>query len=316
MTIPELNYQRMIKFGSKPLSVDMKLFICSLSLCTALVAKNQTHYQGPIIDMHVHVAVLPGESGKLGAPNTIQDILPLLQPNHMSNAGIITIAHAGNMAETRSRNDSLLRLHELHPLLIPICSVHPMDTTAAWEEMARLKSKGVNILKLHPSAQHFDVASPKVAALAEKAGDLHMALLFDSFNPEDANELGKLMMLAINHPNTQFILAHMGFVHFKELLTIQAWKRYSWYKNNIWMDVSAIAPIMGGDSPFADQIRWVIRQVGISQFIYGSDFPLFSFKESIAAVRRMGFTPAEEQKIFHDNALRLLHTLDSATRLN
>ena len=83
----------------------MKLFICSFLLCAAVVAKPQAHYQGPIIDMHVHVAVLPGESGKLGAPNTIQDILPLLQPNHMSNAGIITIAHAGNMAETHSRND-------------------------------------------------------------------------------------------------------------------------------------------------------------------------------------------------------------------
>lgn len=285
----------------------MKSLICVLFLCQALIANAQSHYQGPIIDMHVHVAVLPGESGNLGAPNTILDILPLLQPNHMSNAGIITIAHAGNMTETRSRNDSLLRLHELHPQLIPICSVHPMDTTAAWEEMARLKSKGVDILKLHPSAQHFDVAAPQVAALAEKAGDLHMALLFDSYSPEDANELGKLMMLAINHPNTQFILAHMGFVHFKELLAIQAWKRYAWYKNNIWMDVSAIAPIMGGNSPFTAQIRWVIRQIGVSQFLYGSDFPLFTFKESIAAVRRMGFTPAEEQKIFHDNALRLMY---------
>jgi hypothetical protein len=71
---------------------------------------------------------------------------------------------------------------------------------------------------------------------------------------------------------------------------------------------------MGGDSPFAGQIRWVIRQIGIGQFIYGSDFPLFTFSESIAAVRGMGFTPAEEQKIFHDNALRLLRIVDSATR--
>src|ERR1700733_3249146 len=109
-----------------------------------------------------------------------------------------------------------------------------------------------------------------------------MALLFDSYNPEDANELGKLMMLAINHPNTQFILAHMGFVHFSELLTIEAWKRYSWYRNNIWMDVSAISPILGGDlSPYRDQIRWIIRKIGVGQFLYGSDFPLFTFKESI-----------------------------------
>src|ERR1700761_5827534 len=84
-------------------------------------------------------------------------------------------------------------------------------------------------------------------------------------------------VLAIGHPQTQFIIAHMGFVHYRELLTIQAWKRYPWYKSNIWMDVSAIAPIMG-DSPEGAQIRWVIRQIGVGQFLYGSDFPLFSFK--------------------------------------
>lgn len=268
----------------------------------------QSHYQGPIIDMHVHVAVLPGESGNLGGPNTIQDILPQLSPNHMSNAATLTIAHAGNMSETRSRNDSIIALNERYPMLIPVCSVHPMDTTAAYEEMSRLASLHVHILKLHPSAQHFDVAAPQVAALAEKAGELHMALLFDSYNPEDANELGKLLMLAIGHPRTQFIIAHMGFVHYNELLTIQAWKRYPWYKTNIWMDVSAIAPIMG-DSPDGAQIRWIIRHIGVGQFLYGSDFPLFSFKESIAAVHRMGFTRDEEQKIFHDNALRLLQIL-------
>ena len=281
----------------------------ALTLATAnLSAQAQPHYEGPIIDMHVHVAVLPGESGNLGGPNTIQDILPQLSPNHMSNIATLTIAHAGNMPETRGRNDSIIALHEQYPMLIPVCSVHPMDTSAAWEEMSRLAQHNVHILKLHPSAQHFDVAAPQVSALAEKAGELHMALLFDSYNPEDANELGKLMMLAIGHPKTQFIIAHMGFVHYNELLTIQAWKRYPWYKMNIWMDVSAIAPIMG-DSPDGAQIRWIIRHIGVGQFLYGSDFPLFSFKESIAAVHRMGFTHDEEQKIFHDNALRLLQTL-------
>ena len=288
----------------------MKIPIFITLALTAILAKAQaqTHYEGPIVDMHVHVAVLPGESGRLGGPNTIQDILPQLQPNHMGNAATLTIAHAGNMSETHNRNDSVIALHKQYSMLIPVCSVHPMDTTAAWEEMTRLKNLGVNILKLHPSAQHFDVDAPQVAALADKAGELHMALLFDSYNPEDANELGKLLMLAINHPQTRFIIAHMGFVHFRELLTIQAWKKYPWYKSNIWMDVSAIAPIMG-DSPDGAQIRWVIRQIGVGQFLYGSDFPLFSFKESIAAVHRMGFTRDEEQKIFHDNALRLLKSL-------
>ena len=184
-----------------------------------------------------------------------------------------------------------------------------MDTSAAWAEMERLATKGVHVLKLHPNAQRFDVSAPQVAELAEKAGKLHMALLFDSYNPEDASELGKLMMLAVTHPDTKFILAHTGFVHFSELVTIDVWKKYPWFKNNIYMDLSAIAPLLG-DSPFRDQIVWLIRKVGVGQFLYGSDFPLFTFKESIAAVKKLGLTPLEEQAIFHDNALQLLKTLE------
>ena len=286
----------------------MKFLACLPLLCISFISLSQTHYQGPVIDMHVHVAAFPEERMGLGAPNAIQDIIPYLKPNNINNAGILTIAHGGNMGETRKRNDSIIMLHKRYPQLIPVCSVHPGDTTAAWEEMARLKKAGVNILKLHPSAQHFDVASSQVAALAECAGKLKMALLFDSFNPEDATELGKLMMLGINHPGTKIILAHMGFVHFAELLTITVWQKYSWYKNNIWMDISAIMPLMG-DSPYREHIMWVMRKIGIGQFIYGSDFPLFTFKESLAAIRKMGFKSEEEKKLLHDNALRLLQSL-------
>src|SRR5471030_1480857 len=104
--------------------------------------KAQTHYRGPVIDLHVHVAVFPEESHNLGASNTLQDILPLLKPNYMIRAGIITIAHAGDMSETRRRNDSILMMHRRYPMLIPICSVHPADTAAAFEEMGRLQKQG------------------------------------------------------------------------------------------------------------------------------------------------------------------------------
>lgn len=289
------------------------IFAVSLLLLYSVLARSQSHYTGPVIDLHVHVAVLPGERNNLGAPDSITDLLPMLRPNKIARAGIITIAHAGQLAETRRRNDSVLRLCRLYPQLIPICSVHPADSTAAWSEMERLKEQGVSILKLHPSAQHFDVGSPEVAALAERAGALHMALLFDSYKPEDAAELGKLMMLAVNHPDTKFIIAHAGFIHFAELITINVWKKYPWYRNNIFMDISAIAPMMG-NSPYRRQLMWVMRSVGISQFLYGTDFPIFTFKESIAAVHRMGFTRAEEKKIFHDNAGRLIASLTGAAK--
>lgn len=59
-----------------------------------------------------------------------------------------------------------------------------------------------------------------------------MILLFDSYNPTDNDELGKLIMLAATHQEAQFIFVHMGLVNFPQ---------YPWYKKNIWMDISAIS---------------------------------------------------------------------------
>lgn len=289
----------------------MKILVCSILALSILIlnAQAQTHYEGPITDTHVHVAVETGESGAFGAPNTIVDVLPQLQKNHITSAGIITIARQGDTADTRKRNDSIIALHHLHPNLIPICSVHPMDTSAAWAELARVQAKGVRIIKLHPNTQRFDVGAPELAALAQKAGELHMALLFDSYSLTDAAELGKLIYLAVTHPDCKFIFAHMGFVHFPELLALDALKKYPWFKHNVWMDVSAISTELG-NSPYKDQIMFVMRKVGIDQFLFGSDFPIFTFEESVDAVRKMGFTKEEEEKIFHDNAQHLLQLLN------
>lgn len=257
--------------------------------------------------MHVHVAVLPGEENSFSAErsNTIAHIRAFMQKAPIAKAAVITIAQKGDINGTRSRNDSIIALTRRYPELVPVCSVHPMDGAAAFAEMERVHQQGVKIIKLHPNSQQFDVAAPEVAAVAQKADSLQMVLLFDSYSPLDANEIGKLIILAVTHPGAQFIFAHMGLVNFPQLLTIEALKKYPWYKKNIWFDISAAAPILG-DSPFHDQLVWTIRKIGIEQFMFGSDYPLFEPADVIASVRKMGFTAAEEKQLFYTNACRLL----------
>ncbi|PSL49483.1 putative TIM-barrel fold metal-dependent hydrolase [Chitinophaga niastensis] len=286
-------------------------YACSLSLLLiALTGKSQSgpaHYTGKIIDTHVHIAVEEGESNSMSTErtNTLKDVLAFMSTASIVKAGIITMAQKGNMADTRLRNDSVIALSKKYNSLIPICSVHPMDGEEAFAEMERVHKQGVKIIKLHPNYQRFDVAAPEVAALAHKAGELDMVLLFDSYSPLDGNEIGKLIMLAVGNQKAQFIFAHMGLVNFPQLLTIDALKKYPWYKNNIWLDVSAVAPILG-DSPFHDQLVWTMRKIGIDQFLFGSDFPVFDPLAAIKSVHAMGFTQEEEKKIFYTNACRLL----------
>jgi len=257
--------------------------------------------------MHVHISVQPSEDHAFSAErgNTLQEILTFMPKSSIVKAGIITMAQKGNMTDTRMRNDSVIALSHKYPSLVPICSVHPMDGDSAMQEMERVHNLGVKIIKLHPNTQRFDVAAPEVAAIAQKAGELKMVLLFDSYSLLDAAEIGKLIMLAATHQDARFIFAHMGLVNFPQLLAIDGLKKYPWYKNNIWFDVSAIAPILG-NSPFREQLVWTMRTIGIDQFMFGSDYPLFDPTVAIKGVHAMGFTEEEEKKIFYSNAVRLL----------
>ncbi|KAA2245012.1 amidohydrolase [Chitinophaga agrisoli] len=290
--------------------IHLSHVLCLPLLFTALTGNSQSntqHYNGKVIDMHVHVSVKESENHAFSAQrtNTIQDILAFMPRSSIVKSVIITMARQGDMQDTRFRNDSIIALSHRYPSLIPICSVHPMDGDSAFIEMERVHKQGVQIIKLHPNSQHFDVAVPEVAALVKKAGELHMVLLFDSYSPLDGDEIGKLIMLAAMNQDARFIFAHMGMVNFPQLLTIEALKKYPWYKSNIWFDVSAIAPILG-NSPFRDQLVWTIRTIGIDQFMFGSDFPLFDPTEAIKSVHAMGLTKEEEQKLFYTNATRLL----------
>jgi uncharacterized protein len=283
------------------------ILVCSSILSLTTAQAQQQHYQGKIIDMHEHIALDDTEQHTMSAEhnNTLKDILTNISKAHLTKAAIITIAQKGQIDQTRLRNDSLIHLSNLYPSLIPICSVHPMDGAAALEEMQRVQKLGVKIIKLHPNYQQFDVTAPEVAAVAQKAGELKMILLFDSYNPADVNEDGKLIMLAVTHPDARFIFAHMGLVNFPQFLTLLGLSKYPWYKKNIWFDLSAIAPILG-DSPFRDQLVWTIRKIGIGQFLFGSDFPLFDPPSGIKSIYKMRFTRAEEAQIFYTNACNLL----------
>jgi uncharacterized protein len=63
---------------------------------------------------------------------------------------------------------------------------------------------------------------------------------------------------------------------------------------------------MFANSPFAEQLSWVLRKVGADRVIFGSDYPLDDPLGAIQAVGQLGFGETEQQAILHDNAAQLL----------
>lgn len=157
---------------------------------------------------------------------------------------------------------------------------------------------------MHPNTQQFDVADAGVRRVVLRAAEHQLPVLFDAYSPFDAHQVGKFVRLAMDVPKAHLILAHAHGPRFPELLVYNVLSRYSWWKRNVWIDLSAIASLLAS-GPFEDQLVWVLRKVGIDRLVFGSDYPLDDPAAAIDAVAGLGFSANELGQIFCGNAVEL-----------
>ncbi|RSL15310.1 hypothetical protein EDE15_0794 [Edaphobacter aggregans] len=276
-------------------------------LCATLQARTQTtqQYKGPIIDAHAHLRL--GEADGLTPTQPIgTDALRTLDTTAgVAKSALIVIARQGQPEKTRQQNDAVLAAAAASPNhFYPVVSVHPADKQTALSELDRVAKLGAKEVKLHPNTQNFDVSDPDVGTVVERCGELNLVVLFDSYKPWDASEMGKFLLLAVQHPKTKIVLAHMGFSYFREAVSFELIRRLG-MADNVWFDISAIAATYAG-SPVQPELVWTMRKVGTNHILFGSDWPVYTPDEAIKAVRSLGLTADEQKQIFHDNAAQLL----------
>lgn len=282
------------------------------ALCASLLtaglsspALSADHYVGPAIDVHAHIRLTDADGVTPAHAKGTAALKALDETAKVERSALIVIARKGDMAATRIQNDAVIAAAAADPAhFFAIASVHPADGADAMAELERLASLGVRIIKLHPNTQKFDVSDPAVAAVAAKCGELGLIVLFDSYSPTDGEEIGKLMMLSLFQPKTRFIFAHMGFTHFRELLTLSETRKLG-LGGNVWLDTSAIISAYAG-SPLQPELVWTLRRHGMDHVLFGSDWPVDTPAAAIKAVRALGLTVEEERLVLHDNAMKLL----------
>jgi uncharacterized protein len=274
-------------------------------LCAGIgLAADAAPYRGPIIDAHAHLRT--GESDATGPdhPQGTARVRGLDAHAGIAKTALIVIAGGGPEA-VRRKNDALLAAVAADPAhFYAVASVHPADGEAALAELARLQRAGVKMIKLHPNAQEFDVADPAVARVTARCGELGMAVLFDSYDPFDPGQIGKFVKLAMSQPKTRFVLAHMGFTRFRETMVFALFGKLG-AARNVWFDTSAIA-VTYADTPMRAELVATMRKIGMDRIIFGSDWPVYTPTEALAAVHQLGLTAAEEKKVFHDNIAALV----------
>lgn len=259
---------------------------------------------GAIIDTHTH-PMLTGEAPILGSPHSADDYERAARGLDIRFVAALVIAPRGDPAGTRDRNDKVLALaRESDGRFFPIGSVHPADGPEALAELDRIAGAGIKGLKLHPNTQAFDVADPAVAEVVRRAATHHLPVLFDAYSPFDADQPGKFIRLAMEVPEAKIILAHAHGPRFADLLVYQILARYPWWRRNVYVDLSATTALLA-NGPFAEQLAWVCRQVGVDRLLFGSDYPLDQPRDAVNAVRSLGWTAEELHAILYANAAAL-----------
>jgi uncharacterized protein len=261
-------------------------------------------YRGPIIDAHAHVRLGEDDWTKSDQPKGVAALRDLDEKAGVARSALIVIGF-GDPASVRAKNDAVIALSSSDPAhFYPVASVNPDNGDASLAELDRVAGLGVKIIKLYPSAQEFDIANPVIAKITQRCGERGMAVLFDSFDPFDAAQVGKFVKLTMSQPGTKFILAHMTFARFRETITFSMLRRMN-AGNNVWFDLSAIATTYAG-SPMQAELVWTIRKIGTDRMIFGSDWPLYSPAEALAATRKLGMSVSEQRQVFHDNISSLM----------
>jgi hypothetical protein len=274
---------------------------CAIAALLLVVSPTATA-QDAVFDVHVHLR--NGEASVEEYENKIDPAKVELTGFGAMWFGGPHQALQGEVEDTRARNDGLIALAAKHPKMLPIATVHPYDGQAAIDELRRVASRGIRVLKLHAHTQKFDVADPRVLALVREAGALGVVVLMDNANilPGDSENL---FNLAVKAPKTKFVFAHMGTLNFR-FWNILALARTAddFFMDNIYFDISGTVVLIA-DSPIEDEFVWTLRNVGIDHVLLGSDYPQLSIAQTVDALERLDLDEGEKSRIRDGNARKL-----------
>jgi predicted TIM-barrel fold metal-dependent hydrolase len=258
----------------------------------------------PIVDSHFHPKITSADEGC----KTMEEYFSENESINIKYLFGLNIAKKGKSEETKTRNDSLFSMARRDSRFIPVCSVYPNDGEVAIEELRRIKNLGGKIIKLHPHHQDFstNILSEGVFNVARVAGELGLVILIDGYGVVAPNYLEHLLILALNNPQTKFIIAHMGGSDFHKLGGFKLVQTVApeMFKN-VWYDISATVNIYA-DSPYKSQFEWTIRSVGVDRVLFASDNPIVSLSEALNAFYKLDFDDTERERILSKNVIELL----------
>ena len=207
----------------------------------------------------------------------------------------VIFSSATKPTQVRDVNDFLARTRREDPeRFLAFGTLHP-DYGDLRGELARIRELGLHGLKFHPDFQHFAIDDPRMFRIYEMVGDTLPMLFHVGDRTSDLSAPRRLAAVLDAMPELRVVAAHFGGYH--------AWEeaRRCLIGRDLWIDTSSTLPYL----PVAEAAQ-MAREHGIDRVLFASDYPAVRHRRAIDDVLKLGFTPEENEKVFHRNAERLL----------
>ena len=200
-----------------------------------------------------------------------------------------------------------------------------------------LKDERILGIKLYPGYQKFESSDEKMFGIYEIAakysvpvmfhtGDLHhccskkerenmkkVATKYPCNGKcyiEDLKHLSnpkQMLVAAQKFSEVRFVLSHLGNPYFSEMREVMA------ECVNVYTDISGqFVSASHEDNPeYRQELKTELEKFielpkGIERIMFGTDFPIQSYKDSIELVKMLELNEEDERKVFYDNAKRIL----------
>jgi predicted TIM-barrel fold metal-dependent hydrolase len=197
-----------------------------------------------------------------------------------------------------------------NPVLVPLISIDLLQTPSEMQAEIedKVKYHGAKGLKLHPVSNRFYPSDRALWPAYQTAVELGLPILFHSgegevagYTQADYARPANFEPVMESFPRLVIILAHMGKGFLEESVALA--RKYG----DVYFDSSAILSGTEIKSGFASREEAVklIRTIGVSRVLFGSDWPWFGPLLAIRQIEGLGFSEEERRMILGQNAARI-----------
>lgn len=279
-----------------------------------------------IIDFHTHTfpEKISAETveklsltskSKAFSDGTLQGLLKNMKKSLINFSIILPVATNVNQVEKINNISAKINEKFFSEGIISFASMHP-EFENFREELKRIKNLGFKGIKIHPFYQKTNLDDEKYLRILYKAAELDLIVVTHAgldigFVNEKKSTPQMIKKILEKISEIKIVLAHMaGWKNWDEILSELAGKKF--YMDTAF-STGKITPRKNfewdeEELKLLDEKKFVefVKVFGAEKILFGTDSPWTSAEESINFIKKIPISEDEKNKIFYENAKKLL----------